>query len=659
LVVTGLRANSEYRFTIQARNNLIDLWSEHSSTLFAKTTSHAPSALRLRSNILETTSVELAWSLPDPPQGNATIYGYVVYFRSLQPTLGVQSGTQLCSAGKTGGGCRVNGLSPGSRYDFAVATCTDAELVASVGPKTKAITASTATMLPKIWQPQVTELQEDSSVVSWTCDTGGLPILSAILYSKLEGEALKEEQVVSLSRQNPNVGALQKVKVRGLGPALEYRFLIKASNALGTSESTLSEPVLTLPAPVCTPTVVRVSTRTVLVRWTLWSGRRTSKGHRLRVKSAPTAAAIASAALSSFSASPSSATGAYEISQRLIRQAPWIDAGLVGGSSSEYEVKGLEGSRQVQVQVAAENEAGWGGWSLAAATETQPTAPSLVFIREVYAEEVVLKWSPPPGARLQYQILPLLRENDAWVPQALVLKDGGEVDTHRVGPLLKGREYTFQVAVREDKSGATSEEGGAGDYSAVSNSVRTLSTVPTYGPPLEADAAPGSVTATSLRLRWKPAMELQQAGGADIKAFEVQARKAEHGWAAPLSQTVKREVSEWQALTITGLDANTKYVFRLVSENSVGSSAPGPQSSELITLPPPLPPPRMIAALDSIVLTWVPGNLGYEAFEIQVTQFIALSQQWSPWSSIFGGKGEASLLLSPLLLDTRYRSRPK
>ena len=52
----------------------------------------------------------------------------------------------MCSAqpdaGKTGGGRRVNGLSPGSSYDFAVATCTDAELVASVGPKTKAITAS-------------------------------------------------------------------------------------------------------------------------------------------------------------------------------------------------------------------------------------------------------------------------------------------------------------------------------------------------------------------------------------------------------------------------------------------------------------------------------------------------------------------------------------
>ena len=55
----------------------------------------------------------------------------------------MQSGTQLCSAqpdaGKTGGGRRVNGLSPGSSYDFAVATCTDAELVASVGPKTQAM----------------------------------------------------------------------------------------------------------------------------------------------------------------------------------------------------------------------------------------------------------------------------------------------------------------------------------------------------------------------------------------------------------------------------------------------------------------------------------------------------------------------------------------
>ena len=119
------------------------------------------------------------------------------------------------------------------------------------------------------------------------------------------------------------------------------------------------------------------------------------------------------------------------------------------------------------------------------------------------------------------------------------------------------------------------------------------------------------------------------------------------------------EDNAWQAVEFTGLAANTKYNFRLRLGNAVGAGPPGPETAELITKPPPLPPPRMIANLDSIVLTWEPGD--YEAFEIRFSyaQFQAgppEQYEWQPWISRFGGKGESSLLLPNLLANTRYRT---
>jgi hypothetical protein len=254
-----------------------------------------------------------------------------------------------------------------------------------------------------------------------------------------------------------------------------------------------------------------VSTKSVRVRWSLWSGRRLSKRYRLRVKTAPTAAAL--------SADSSSSASAYEVSQRLIREAPWVDAALVSGTTSEHDVEGLDGSMQVQVQVAAQNEAGWGGWSQPALTETLPLAPTLVFIQEVRAEEVELKWTPPAGARLEYSIIPMLWENGAYQDQAAVIKNSGTLDSFGVGPLFKGRNYVFRVAVCLDSG--EGEGGGVGDYSALSNDVKTLSTLPSPGPAVFPDLTPevlgvastAPVTASSVRLRWNPIVPWQDSGG--------------------------------------------------------------------------------------------------------------------------------------------------
>lgn len=224
-------------------------------------------------------------------------------------------------------------------------------------------------------------------------------------------------------------------------------------------------------------------------------------------------------------AADTSSDAAYEVSQRLIREAPWRDAGLVSGSTDEYEVGGLEGSMQVQVQVAASNDAGWGGWSQPAIAETLPLAPSLAFIQVVRATEVELKWTPPAGARQQYQILPLLFDNGAYRVQAAVIKDGGEtLDSHLVKPLLKGRKYKFRVAVLLDDG----SQAGIGDYSADSNAITTLSTEPAEGPPVEPDLTPAdpsnlAVTASSIRLRWNPFVQWQKSGGAVIQKFVLEA----------------------------------------------------------------------------------------------------------------------------------------
>ena len=255
--------------------------------------------------------------------------------------------------------------------------------------------------------------------------------------------------------------------------------------------------------------VVSVSTKSVLVRWKLWSGRRLTKQHRLRVKTAPIAAVLASDA--------SSSASAYEVSQRLIREAPWRDAGLVSGTTSEYAISGLDGSMQVQVQVAARNDAGWGIWSQSALSETLPMQPTLVFIQEVRAEEIELKWTPPAGAQLEYSIVPMLWEEGMYRDQPAAIKNAGTLDSHRVKPLLKGRKYIFRVAVLKDVGDG--DGGGVGDYSALSNDVTTLSTVPSEGPVLylnftSADQnTPAPVTADSLRLRWNPVVAWQESGG--------------------------------------------------------------------------------------------------------------------------------------------------
>jgi hypothetical protein len=346
---------------------------------------------------------------------------------------------------------------------------------------------------------------------------------------------------------------------------------------------------------------------------------------------------------------------------------------------------------QVQVQVAASNNAGWGGWSQSAIAETLPLAPTLAFIQVVRATEVELKWTPPAGARQQYQILPLLYDNGMYRAQAPVIKDGGEtLDSHLVAPLLKGRTYKFRVAVL-----AGGEQTGIGDFSADSNAITMLSTAPSEGPAVEPDLTPSnpahkSVTATSIRLRWNPFVQWQQSGGAVIRKFIVEALQegCEEGAAAPVADadaaaactpgwSLSRELDakwamiqplagtegntpppsapvDWQSFAFTGLEANTKYRFRLRSQNDVGIGPPGPTSDELLTLPPPLPPPRLIASPDSIVLTWPPGD--YDAFELRIANRLPLQYAYSDWTTILAGKGESSLLVSNLKPDTEYKA---
>ena len=67
-----------------------------------------------------------------------------------------------------------------------------------------------------------------------------------------------------------------------------------------------------------------------------------------------------------------------------------------------------------------------------------------------------------------------------------------------------------------------------------------------------------------------------------------------------------------------------------------------------------MPPPRMIASLDSIVLTWSPGD--YDAFEIRIANRNPLLDVYEAWRSVYAGKGESSLLLGDLLLDTEYKA---
>ena len=164
----------------------------------------------------------------------------------------------------------MSGLSAGTQYGFQVGACTDAALISSFGPTYDELVFSTLVKLPKISRPELTGLEEDSVLVSWIANNGGLPLLTTSLCTKLENEPLDDCQPVDLSEQDPTIGAVQSIKVDGLGPALEYRFLVRASNMLGQSESLLSFPILTLPAAVQTPSVVSVSTRSVVVRWVLW-----------------------------------------------------------------------------------------------------------------------------------------------------------------------------------------------------------------------------------------------------------------------------------------------------------------------------------------------------------------------------------------------------
>ena len=271
--------------------------------------------------------------------------------------------------------------------------------------------------------------------------------------------------------------------------------------------------------------------------------------------------------------------------------------------------------------------------------QTLPTSPTLVLIQEVRATEVELRWTPPAGALLIYSIEPLLYDTGAFRPQTPVLKEDGRIDSHVLTGLLKGRTYAFRVAVRlePDDDGLG---GGVGDYSAVSNSVKTLSTLPSGGPAVEIDVSDGvsgaAATSNSLRVRWDNRLPWQTTGGAVIDNFWLEWRYP-HNNTWTLSKVVRSlqgapasgqegsvadpaDPIAWQSTVVTDLDANTRYIFRIRAENFMGVGPPGPESLELITLPPPLPPPRMIASLNSIVLTWDSGN--YEAFDIRHARFV-------------------------------------
>ena len=557
VTVTGLSPKTTYLFKVQAQSKTGSSEMSEVSTAICilppdPTQPGQPQAVNISHD-----KITITWA---KPQENAEyIQNYTIHYKSLQ-----KSDTHGWTTVKTESAVEkliVSGLEVDTSYIFKV----QAESVD--GPSKESETSNVIqTLVPipsKPGQPKSVSVTHNSVSLKWTKPTHYSEYVMNYHVSYCSQEQAKEW--LSLCVQ----GEKESVAVTGLSPKTTYLFKVQAQSTTGFSEmSEVSTYIHTLP-PVPSqpgqPQAVYISHDKITLTWAKpRENAEYIQNYTIHYKSLQKSHTHGWTTVKTNCAMEELVVGELEVNTRYIFK---VQAESADGTSKESETCDM-----IHTLVPI------------------PSKPGQPKVVSVTSKSINLIWTKPTQYSeyvMKYYVSYCSQEQSKeW----LSLCVQGEKETVAVTGLFPKTTYLFKVQAQS--------KTGFSEMSEVSTCIHTLPPVPSQpGQPQAVHISHDNITLT-----WAKPRENAEY----IKNYTVHYKSLQmsdkHGWT-----TVKTK-SAVEELVVSGLEPNTRYIFKVQAESADGTSKDSETSNTVETLVPvpskPGQPVAVSVTSKSINLIW-------------------------------------------------------
>ena len=557
VTVTGLSPKTTYLFKVQAQSKTgFSEMSEVSTGI--RTLPPVPSQPGQPKAVnISHDKITITWA---KPQENAEyIHSYIIHYKLLQKsdrhgwtTVKTESAMEVLV---------VSGLEINTSYIFKV----QAESVdgSSKESETSDMIQTLVPIPSKPGQPKTVSATHNSVNLKWTKPTqySEYVINYHVTYCSQE----QSKEWLSLRVQ----GEKETVIVTGLSPKTTYLFKVQSQSKTGFSEmSEVSTGICTLP-PVPSqpgqPQAVHISHDKITVTWAKpQENAEYIIYYIIYYKSLQISDKHGWTTVKTESAVEKLIVSGLEVDTCYIFK---VQAESVDGPSKESET-----SNVIQTLVPIPSKPG------------QPKAVSITH------NSVSLKWTKPTHYAeyiMNYHVSYCSQEQSKeW----LSLRVQGEKETVTVTGLSPKTTYLFKVQAQS--------KTGFSETSEVSTGIRTLPPVPSQpGQPKAVNVSHDKITIT-----WAKPQENAEFIQSYIIHYKSLQKSDRHGWTS-----VKTE-SAMEVLVVSGLEINTRYIFKVQAESVDGSSKESETSDMIQTLVPipskPGQPKTVSATHNSVNLKW-------------------------------------------------------
>ncbi len=511
LAVSGLAPGTRYEIRVSAVNSVGA--SPYLSGEFTTSTSAPGVPVMSAVSSLTANSVTLNWNLPSTNGGDA-ITDYKVEFSSNGGT----SWSEIAHDASAVRNFAVTGLSSATAYQFRVSTINS---LGTSAPSTP-VSVTTPNGAPSsISALRTGSLTANSATLRWNApaNNGGVALTDYVVRISRDGGITW--RVIAHRASTTNA-----FSVIGMAPGTDYLIQVSAKNSLGTGpSSTLSITTqTTLASKPLNLTSRTVTSTTLSLRWGL-------------------PATNGGSALTDYKIEVSSNLG-----------SSWTEIPHSASLTRSFDVSGLTRATTYQFRVSAISSVGVGAVSDIVTVKTLSAVPNAPtpFSTSVGTKTASLKWAAPVdngGQVITDYVVSISRDSGtSWA----VLESAVSIKrTFAITGLTPGATYPVRIQAKNR----------IGNSAPLELTITTLPVVASA--PLNLSTS--EVTGSTLRLNWAaPTND----GGARVSNYLIQVSSVGSKFT-----TIEHPVSDALDLLLGGLNAGTKYWFKVAAINAAGNSA--------------------------------------------------------------------------------------